>query len=87
MNEKIENKVELYRQFLFHYQNWVEVWILEHPANMFESESAYSAAFASANQEKLNSMQMKYNLSPDKISLSVNLLKLTDNGRKCIKED
>jgi hypothetical protein len=87
MNENIETKVKLFRQFLFHYQNWVEAWILEHPADMFKSKATYSAAFQAANQEKFSNMYLEYNLSPDRIFLSENLLKSTENGRKCIEKN
>lgn len=80
MNKNVENRVELFRQFLFHYRNWVEAWILEHPADMFESQAAYSTALTIANQEKLSDMYLKYNLSPDRIFQSENFLKPSENG-------
>lgn len=80
MNENVENIMELLRWFLFHYRNRIEAWILEYPADMFESQAAYSTAFTIANQEKISDMYLKYNLSPDRIFQSENFLKPRENG-------
>lgn len=80
MNENVENIMELLRWFLFHYRNWIEAWILEYPADMFESQAAYSAAFEVVNRKKISPVILKYNLSPNRGLLCKNLLKPRENG-------
>lgn len=84
MAKNISNGLELYKQFLFHYLNWVEVWLLENPVNHFETQDEYLIAFHTANIKRLSSMQERYVLDNETIELFTNLLKPNENGRKCI---
>lgn len=73
MVKNISNELELYKQFLFHYLNWVEVWLLENPASRFESQNEYLIAFNTANKIRLSSMQERYALNKETIELFTNL--------------
>ncbi|HML65256.1 MAG TPA: hypothetical protein PKC55_10530 [Dysgonomonas sp.] len=72
MDKKVENKVELFRQFLFHYRNWVEAWLLEHPLNRFKTQDEYLKAFDTANRTRLASMQDRYSLNKETVKLFIN---------------
>lgn len=84
MTQNISDGLELYKQFLFHYQNWIEVWLLENPVNRFLSIDEYLNAFYIANLSRISSMQERYALNKETVELFTKLLKPKENGRKCI---
>ena len=86
MTKNISNGLELYKLFLFHYLNWVKVWLLENPVSRFETQYEYLIAFNTANKIRLSSMQERYVLNKEAVELFTNLLEPNENGRKCIQK-